>query len=89
MRAEGTAWSCAEEGQSGCEESILPHRAMSMEQAAQGDGHSTDLAGLKKCLDNGFTYKVWILGRPLWRQESDLIFEGLFQLRTFFSVIVR
>ena len=60
---EGMAWSCVGEGQLGVRE--RPQRAVGMEQAAQGSGHSPELPEFRKCSDTALRHRVWVLGGPV------------------------
>ena len=61
----------------------LHQRAVGMEWAAQGCGHSTELLEFKGSLDTASRHKVRILG-DVWSQELDsVILMGTFQLRIF------
>ena len=47
------------EGQAGCEKKALLHRAVGMEQAAQGSGHGPELLELREHWDIALSHRVW------------------------------
>ena len=55
---EGTAWSCVRGGAAGGEGQGLHQRAVGMERAAQGSGHSPELPEFKESLDNALRHRV-------------------------------
>jgi len=55
---KGTAWSCVRGGSDGCEENVLPQRAVGMEQAARGNQHSLKLLVLREHLGTAVRNRV-------------------------------
>ena len=46
----------------GCEEKAVPQRAVGMEEAAQGSGHSPELLELREHWDTTLRHQVWVWG---------------------------
>ena len=81
---EGTAWSCVRGGAAGRQETVLPQRAVGMEQAARGSGHSSKLLEYKKHLVSTLRRRVRFWGGAVWNQElNSAILVGPFQLGIF------
>jgi len=81
---EGTAWSCVRAGAAGGQGKGLHQRAVGMEWAAQGSGHSPELLELKERLDSVLKHRVWlVLCRA--RSWTPMILVCPFQLEMFYA----
>ena len=57
----------------------MHQRAVGMERAAQGTGHSPEVMEIKEHLDSALRHWVWILGGAVWSRVLDsMILVGTF-----------
>ena len=66
---KGMAWSCAREEAAGGQGQVIHQRAVGVEQAVQGSGHSPKLPEFEEHLDSTLRHWVRTLGGPEWSQE--------------------
>ena len=68
---KGMAWSCAREEAAGGQGQVIHQRAVGVEQAVQGGGHSPKLPEFEEHLDSTLRHWVRTLGGPEWSQELE------------------
>ena len=64
-RARGNGMELCQGRAGGGEGKVLHQRAVGMQWAAQGSGHSPELPEIRECLDGALRNGVWILGNAV------------------------
>ena len=64
-RARGNGMELCQGRAGGGEGKVLHQRAVGMQWAAQGSGHSPELPEIRECLDGALRKGVWILGNAV------------------------